>query len=59
VQPDVLLCKTVPLCKARWREGYLMRRFVKWVLIGLAVIAVLIPVLYWGINMLIWSFVPS
>jgi hypothetical protein len=36
-----------------------MRRFVKWVLIGLAVIAVLIPVLYWGINMLIWSFVPS
>jgi hypothetical protein len=31
-----------------------MRRFVKWVLIGLVVIAVLIPVLYWGVVMLLW-----
>jgi hypothetical protein len=35
-----------------------MRRFVRWLLVGLLVIAVLIPVLYWGINMLFWSFVP-
>jgi len=35
-----------------------MRRFVKWVLIGVALIAILIPVLYWGINMLFWWFLP-